>query len=239
MGLAHTQDENETVAGEPEPRVLVGHTGSSAPGAGSHGSVGGSTPTPGDREPGTMTIVVNTMGGPDARHSEGAIRRLHAELHRLASIELGRERDRGALQTTALVHEALMKLGQFAGAHEWEHRGHFYGAAARAMREILLDAARRRRAEGRALRVVAGRDEAEGAGVELLELEEALGALERYDADLASLVVLRVFGGLSAEQAGEALGRSVRTVGRDWQVARAWLFRWLIDHGWLEGRGGR
>ena len=103
---------------------------------------------------GTVTRVVNAMGLSGPPVNDAAFARLYEELRRLASTALRKERDRGPFQTTALVHEVLLKLGQFGPGREWESRAHFFGAAARAMRQILVTEARRRAAEGRVLKLL-------------------------------------------------------------------------------------
>lgn len=183
--------------------------------------------------PGTVTRLVNAMGSPVGPMDGAAFERLYDELRRLASIALHRERDRGQLQTTSLVHETLLKLRQFDGEREWESKAHFFGAAARAMRQILVDEARRRAAEGRILRILAEASEMASREIELLNLDEAVTALERHDEGLCQVVMLRVFAGLTVEEVSTLLGRSERSIKRDWQVARAWVLRWLIDRGRL------
>jgi RNA polymerase sigma factor (TIGR02999 family) len=151
---------------------------------------------------------------------------VYAELRRLARAA----RARGAgetLCTTALVHEAYLKLAPSAGAG-WEGRAHFFGAAARAMRQLLVDAARRhgRAKRGGGVREVTLGDDAAAAparGDELLALDEALDRLAALDARQARVVELRFFAGLTSQEAAEVLGVSVPTVERDWRAARAWL----------------
>ncbi len=144
---------------------------------------------------------------------------------------MAREQPGQTLQATALVHEAWLRLVDADGQARFENRAHFFSAAAEAMRRILIDGARRKRAARRdggqpALDV----DELEIAAPaakddELLAVHEALDRLATHDARKAELVKLRYFAGLTIEQAAEALGVSTPTAKRDWIYARAWLFR--------------
>jgi RNA polymerase sigma factor (TIGR02999 family) len=189
-------------------------------------------------DPSTVTRLVNALGHAGAPVDEAAFHRLYLDLKGLASAALSRERDRGPFQTTALVHEALVKMGQFDGSGTWQSRAHFFGAAARAMRQILVDEARRRRSEGRVLRMLAEASERTSRQIDLLHLDEALAALEQHDKGLCQIVMLRVFAGLTVPEVAETLDSSERTIKRDWQVARAWLLRWLIDRGHGPADGG-
>jgi len=163
-------------------------------------------------------------GGADAAELLPA---LYAELRDVAERYMRKERSEHTLQPTALVHEAWLRL---AGGREtsWRGRSHFLGAAAHSMRTILVDPARRRRAEkrgGRLERVAL--DEAvafyEQRGADLLDLDAGLDRLSRIDDELRSLVELRFFGGLTNAEIGVVLGLSTPTVERRWRVARAWL----------------
>ncbi|MFG0258834.1 MAG: sigma-70 family RNA polymerase sigma factor [Phycisphaerales bacterium JB041] len=157
------------------------------------------------------------------------IPRVYQELRRMARQEM-RHEVRGTLQTTVLVHEVYLRL--FAGREmAWENRAHFFGAAARAMRQILIDHARARRAVkrggGARPRSLEGRDvPAPVADPErLLDLHEAIDRLERVDGRKAQIVMLRFFAGLSIAQTARVLDLSVTTVKNEWNFARAWLFR--------------
>jgi RNA polymerase sigma factor (TIGR02999 family) len=152
---------------------------------------------------------------------------LYQELRRQAARHLRRERRGHSLQPTGLVHEAYLRLTGLRGSH-WPSRAHFLAMAARAMRHILVDHARRRAARkrfGSLTRVQLGDDAAVASGpdVGLIALEQALEELARLDPDQARVVELRFFGGLSVEEAGEVLGVSNATVKREWRTARAWL----------------
>jgi len=163
---------------------------------------------------------------------EDALERLlpeiYAELRRLAASYLRGERRDHTLQPTALVHEAYIKLVDQRAVH-WQNRAHFFGIAAQAMRRILVDYARTRAAAKRG----AGRrpvplDDALDVGampdLDLLALDEALVRLAAIDAQQGRVVELRFFGGLTMDETAEALRISPATVGREWALAKAWLF---------------
>jgi RNA polymerase sigma factor (TIGR02999 family) len=156
---------------------------------------------------------------------------VYAELRRLAKSHMRRERAGQTMQTTALIHEAYLRLID-ADRVRLENRAHFFAAAARVMRQVLVDLARERgsRKRGGAARRVSF-DEAMAVGRQhnesLLALDEALGALAQIDSRKCQVVELRFFGGLSVEETAGALGVSVETVNRDWRLARSWLLRKL------------
>ncbi len=156
---------------------------------------------------------------------------VYDDLRRLADRYLSREGRAQTLQPTALVHEAYLRLVR--SDQHWQSRAHFFGAAARAIRRILLDRARARRSElrggGRArLPIEAARDVTVGGPrLDFLMLDEALERLARLDEGKARVVELRFFGGLSVEETAEVLGTSASTVARDWRFARVWLHREL------------
>jgi len=156
---------------------------------------------------------------------------VYAELRRLAKSYMRRERAGQTMQTTALIHEAYLRLID-ADRVRLENRAHFFAAAARVMRQVLVDLARERgsRKRGGAARRVSF-DEAMAVGRQhnesLLALDEALGALAQIDSRKCQVVELRFFGGLSVEETAGALGVSVETVNRDWRLARSWLLRKL------------
>jgi RNA polymerase sigma-70 factor (ECF subfamily) len=150
------------------------------------------------------------------------------ELRGMAHRQLARERGPITLQTTELVHEAYLRLAGDARVTELG-RAYFYAAAARAMRQVLIDAARRRKADKRgAGATVLSLDEevasVEAYGHELLALDEALKRLESRNPRHARIVECRFFGGMSVEDTAEALDVSPRTVKSDWALARAWLY---------------
>lgn len=162
---------------------------------------------------------------------------VYADLWRLADLYLSRERPGQTLQPTALVHEAYLRLA--GSEQDWQNRAHFFGAAARAIRRILLDRARARRSERRGggrsrLPIEAASEIAVGAPpLDFLALDEALERLARLDPAKARVVELRFFGGLGVEETAEVLGTSASTVERDWRFARAWLHREL-ENPWSE-----
>jgi RNA polymerase sigma factor (TIGR02999 family) len=164
-------------------------------------------------------------GSPEAL--EALIPRVYRELRRIAGRCMQNERAGRTIQTTALVHEAYLKLVD-VGHVDWQHRAHFYAVSARIMRRILLDRARRRTAGKRGGNVPAVNlddvpDLSSARARELMALDDALQLLAGVDARKAQVVELRFFGGLTAEETGEVLKVSPDTVLRDWRLARAWL----------------
>jgi RNA polymerase sigma factor (TIGR02999 family) len=156
---------------------------------------------------------------------------VYTELHQRAHRQLAGHRPGDTLTTTALVHEAYLKLTD--SAHQtYNDRIHFFAVASRAMRQILVDYARRhvaaKRGGGRAPVAIDPEAVADpGRAGELVALDAALADLERLDERLARVVELRYFGGLSVEETGDVLGVSPRTIKRDWRKARAFLYRSL------------
>lgn len=156
---------------------------------------------------------------------------LYSELRRIAAREMRRERPGQTLQTTALVHEAYLRLIKDASL-SFANRAHFLGIAARAMREILIERARARAARkrgGESVRITFDEQtlRTPGAPVDVLALDDALRRLARLDERHARVVELRYFGGLSVEETAAAMGLSPATVKRAWTLARAWLYREL------------
>jgi RNA polymerase sigma factor (TIGR02999 family) len=178
-----------------------------------------------------ITRILLELNGEDADPalSDRLLEAVYPELRRLASSLMRRERAGHTLQPTALVHEAYLKL--MGGDIDWENRAHFLGVCARAMRQILVDHARRRAAAkrgGGVDRVTL--DEALGdAGREcrILELHDAMNRFADHDPRAARVVELRLFGGLTVAETAHVLGVSPRTVDGDWAVARMWLSREL------------
>jgi RNA polymerase sigma factor (TIGR02999 family) len=156
---------------------------------------------------------------------------VYDELHRLAHSYMDREQHGHTLQTTALVNEAYLRLIEQRRMN-WENRAQFFGIAAKMMRRILVDFARRRhylKRGGDALRVSLGEaaDTVEMRSADLIALDDALSALAARDRRKSQVVELRFFGGLSVEETALALGVSPSTVLRDWSLAQAWLYREL------------
>ncbi len=174
-----------------------------------------------------VTQMLQQAGAGDPRAAERLLPLVYDELRRLADARLRRTPPGHTLQATALVHEAYLKL---VGSSDpgWDHRGHFFAAAAQAMREILVDHARRKGAlkrGGDRLRLDADPDDLPAAdrAADVLALESALERLEALDPRKARVVVLRFYGGLTHEQIAAVLGTSPRTVEREWRFARSWL----------------
>ena len=170
----------------------------------------------------------------DAAALEHLMPMVYAELRQLAAHYLRRERSAHTLQPTALVNEMYVRLAGHVGQHgaAWEDASHFFGIAARVMRQVLVDYARAtgaaKRGAGR-LRVTLSElnHMTPGPDIDILALEAALTRLATLDADQAHLVELRFFAGLTLEEAADVLGRSPSTLKRDWRSARAWLQREL------------
>jgi RNA polymerase sigma factor (TIGR02999 family) len=179
-----------------------------------------------------VTRILSAIEGGDPHAAGQLLPLVYDELRKLAAQKLAQERPGQTLQATALVHEAYLRLVDVEVAQPWNSRGHFFAAAAEAMRRILVDQARRKQADkhggGRA--PVSLPDDlvaAEGRSDDLVALDEALGRLEGHDPDAARLVKLRYFAGLSHQEAAQALGISRGAADRLWALARAWLFRQL------------
>ena len=154
---------------------------------------------------------------------------VHAELHRIARGCINGERAGHSLQATALVNEAYIRLVDVQQV-DWQNRAHFLAMAARVMRRVLVDLARARQADkrgGDAVRITFDEMLIPGntADASVIKLEDALEALAAKDERKSRVVELRFFGGLSVEETAEALQVSTKTVGRDWDFARAWLQR--------------
>jgi RNA polymerase sigma factor (TIGR02999 family) len=181
-----------------------------------------------------VTRILSAIGTGDPAVSEKLLPVVYDELRRLAAQRLDAERPGHTLQATALVHEAYLRLIDVAEPQRWNGRGHFFAAAAEAMRRILIESARRkqRHKHGGSLHERVELDDVEvatpdstGSTVDVLALDEALTRLAELDPPKAELVKLRFFAGLTLEQAADALGLSPATADRHWAFARAWLFR--------------
>ena len=185
-----------------------------------------------------VTHLLNDAASGDARAAEELLPLVYEELRRLARQKMGQERAGHTLQATALVHEAYVRLVNGNTVKSWEGRWHFFGAAAEAMRRILVDQARRRgrvkRGGGAARHRIGLEDLALTVSEppqELLAVDDGLTALAAQHPEKAQLVKVRYFAGLTIEEAAEATGISVATANRRWAYARAWLFRYLESRG--------
>src|SRR5207249_3298293 len=175
-----------------------------------------------------VTFLLDAAAAGDRKAAADLLPLVYDELRKLAAARMADEASGQTLQPTALVHEAYLRLVGPADAARWDNRGHFFAAAAEAMRRILVDAARRKRTEkhgGRRQRVDLPDvpAEAEVADEKLLALDAALTRLAAEDPVAARVVELRHFAGLSIEEAATALGLSRATAYRHWRYARAWL----------------
>ena len=181
-----------------------------------------------------VTLLLEALHRGDTHAADELMKQVYSELRALAARKMSMEKGGQTLQPTALVHEAWLRLAP--SEQTWENRSHFFGAAAEAMRRIMIDRARRRNA----IRHGGGQERVElmeaeivspAADDEMLAVHDALDALGREDLRKAELVKLRYFAGLSVEETAEVLGISVPTAKRDWAFARAWLHRQIRKDG--------
>jgi len=175
-----------------------------------------------------VTRILSAIGQGDPQAAEQLLPLVYDELRRLAAEKMAQEKPGQTLQATALVHEAYIRLVNTENAPHWDSRGHFFAAAAEAIRRILVEQARRKagpEAGGGHQRVElsAVDPEIQKPGLDLRVLSESLDRLAARDARKAELVKLRFFAGLTNEQAAEALGITARTAYSDWRYAKAWL----------------
>lgn len=176
------------------------------------------------------TQLLKAWSGGDREALDRLAPIVQMELRNLARLYLRREGPGHTLQPTALVNEVFVRLIQWEGV-DWQNRAHFFAVAAKMMRRVLVTQAiahRRQKRGGSA--VIVSLSEAGGTpdrATDVAELDQALLALEQFDARKSQIVELRFFGGLTAEETAEVLGISERTVHREWDLARAWLFRHL------------
>ena len=186
--------------------------------------------------PSDVTVLLHSLSAGDAAAQADLFRAVYDELRRMARAARRREREGHTLATTALVHEAYLRLTD-GGAIDWQCRNHFFAVAAQAMRRILVDWARARMAQKRgggaahvsldALAEAGTPPTAEARAEELLALDEALVRLAALSPRQARVVECRYFGGYTIEETADALGVSPTTVKDDWALARAWLHRAL------------
>jgi RNA polymerase sigma factor (TIGR02999 family) len=177
-----------------------------------------------------VTQLLTALDRGDPHAAAQLLPLVYDELRRLAAARLAAEPSGHTLEPTALVHEAYLRLVGTPGSDQWDHRGHFFAAAAEAMRRILVDGARRKATTRRGGTRQRQALDPEAAAMpepreDLLALDAALDQLAAEDPLKADLVKLRYFAGLSLAEAAAALGLSERTAGRHWAFARAWLRR--------------
>jgi RNA polymerase sigma factor (TIGR02999 family) len=175
-----------------------------------------------------VTQILNAIDQGDPHAAEHLLPLVYEELRRLAAEKMAQEKPGQTLQATALVHEAYLRLVDDDTPRHWNSRGHFFAAAAEAMRRILVESARRKKAQkrgGARKRVdLADADLASHSSPEgFLVLDDAISRLAEEDAEAAGVAKLRLFTGLSVEEASQALGISRATAFRHWTYARAWL----------------
>ena len=180
-----------------------------------------------------ITLALQALGRGESRASEELLPLVYDELRRLAAARMARESAGQTIQATALVHEAWLQLVG-GGERSWENRAHFFGAAADAMRRILIDNARRKarlkHGGGQTRLDIDDVQVAERAPDEnVLLIDEALKRLEAEDPEKARIVVLKFFGGLTNQEVAESLRISERTVDRQWACAKNRLFRWIKE----------
>jgi RNA polymerase sigma factor (TIGR02999 family) len=178
-------------------------------------------------QPGQVTQLLERWGDGDQSAFDELARLVYAELHRVAAAYLRRERPNHTLQATALVNEAYLRLVGQQHSH-WQGHKHFYGIAARLMRQVLVEHARRRRAEkrgggGPAVTLIDVEDVSNSQDLDILAVHEALERLADFDEQQARIVELRFFGGLSIAEAADVLRMGHATVEREWGLARTWL----------------
>jgi RNA polymerase sigma factor (TIGR02999 family) len=179
-----------------------------------------------------VTRILCAIEQGDLHAAERLLPLVYEELRKLAAQKLAREKPGQTLQATALVHEAYLRLVDVEEAQRWTSRGHFFAAAAEAMRRILVEHARRkgrqkRGGERRRLDLRAGEPTVQGPNIDILAVDEAVTQLASKHPEKAELVKLRYFAGLTLPEAATALGISTPTAERYWRYARAWLARQL------------
>lgn len=177
-----------------------------------------------------VTMLINEAGAGNAAASADLLPLVYERLRALAGRKMGEERSDHTLQATALVHEAYLRLVDTTKVQVWENRWHFFAAAAESMRRILVDAARcrgrlKRGGERHRVDLEKLTLTVDQPPDELLALDEAMTKLAEAHPEKAQLVNLRYFGGLTHEEAAQALGISTSTADRHWAYARAWLYR--------------
>jgi RNA polymerase sigma factor (TIGR02999 family) len=179
-----------------------------------------------------VTQILSQIEQGDPSAAEQLLPLVYKELRKLAAAKLAHEKPGHTLQATALVHEAYLRLVNVETAQRWDSRGHFFSAAAEAMRRILVDNARRKRrpkhgGEWNRIDVKSMAEICVSTDEDLLALDEALAKLADEDVDSAEIVKLKYFAGLTIPQIAELLGTTSRTVDRRWAYARSWLHQEL------------
>jgi RNA polymerase sigma factor (TIGR02999 family) len=181
-----------------------------------------------------VTHILSAIERGDPQAAEQLLPLVYEELRKLAAQKLAHEAPGQTLQATALVHEAYLRLVDGDRAQHWDSRGHFFAAAAEAMRRILIDQARRKRrpkhgGDRKRVDLNEALSLSDASHDDLLALDEALEKLALEEPAKAALVKLHYFAGLSLEEAGRVLGISQRTAKRHWSYARAWLYAAIRD----------
>jgi RNA polymerase sigma factor (TIGR02999 family) len=181
-----------------------------------------------------ITRILSALGTGDPKAPDALLALVYGELRKLAAARMAREPATAILQPTALVHEAYMRLvgDGNSPACSWDSRGHFFAAAAEAMRRILIDRAREKKAQKRGgdwrrLELDPAQLTLDAVPAAVIDLDDALGRFAAEEPQIAELVKLRYFAGLSHREAAEVLGIPISTADRHWAYARAWLFRYL------------
>jgi len=180
-----------------------------------------------------ITQVLQAVGRGETRAAEELLPLVYAELRRMAGARMAQEAAGHTLQPTALVHEAWLRLIE-SSSQTWENRGHFLGAAAEAMRRILIERARRKsrlkRGSGQVVLDIADFEiVAAVPDDKILLVDEALERLQQENPEIARVVVLKFFGGLTNQEAADIMGLTERTVRRHWTFAKAWLFQSIME----------
>lgn len=179
-----------------------------------------------------VTLMLQAVSRGEKQASEELLTAVYQELRHMAAARMAREMSGHTLQATALVHEAWLRLVADNSKSSWENRAHFFGAASEAMRRILIESARRKSSlkhGGDLNRIEIGDVEIASAlpDEKILLLDEALERLKAEDADVGKVVTLKFYGGLTIEEIVEIMGSSDRTVRRQWNYAKAWLYDWI------------
>lgn len=181
-----------------------------------------------------VTQILSRIDSGDPTASDALLPLVYHELRQLAAFKLNQEKRGQTLQATALVHEAYLRLVDGSSAEHWNSRGHFFAAAAEAMRRILVESARRRASlkhggDRQQIDLDAAHLSTQPPSFDLLALDEALKKLAATEPVKTELVKLRFFAGLTMPEAAAALGISLATAERQWTFARAWLYAELND----------